>query len=237
MATFVLVHGAWHGGWCWRTTVGALEALGHEAHAPTLTGLGERRHLIRADITPDLHVEDVLAVMKWRELSDVILVGHSYGGIVATGVASAAPEQVAGLVYLDAFAPEESGVSPFAGANPARMAKFVEQINAGAAGVAPDKFDAWTDDPDIRAWLETMCTDQPAGTMLNGVTLTGREAEIAHRLFILAERNQPSAFWGEYEKAKAKGWRTTRLPTKHDAMIEAPEALAGLLSDFAAGLQ
>ena len=98
--TFLFVHGAWHGGWCWRATERALQAKGHETHAPTLTGLGERLHLAHAGITPDSHVEDILAVIKWRELNDIALVGHSYGGPVVVRAAIDNPDLVDGVIIV-----------------------------------------------------------------------------------------------------------------------------------------
>ena len=234
MARFVLVHGAWHGSWCWAALETAMRKLGHDTHAPTLTGLGERSHLLRADITPDDHVTDIVNTLRWRDLTDVILVGHSYGGMVISGVASHIPERVAGLVYLDAFVPEQSGFSLFAQANPERMTAFQQQIDAGAAGLEPDNFDAWTDDSEMKAWLKRMCTPHPAGCFSNGVTLSGREKHIARKLYIHCSRNTPSPFVAEYEKIKTRSdWQTAEIATKHNAMGENPEGLAKLLDEFA----
>jgi len=106
MANFVLVHGAWIGGWYWRPIAQKLRKVGHEAYAPTLTGLGERIHLMSPSINLDTHVTDVVNVIKEEGLSDVVLVGHSYGGMVVTGVADALPDRITSLVYLDAFVPK-----------------------------------------------------------------------------------------------------------------------------------
>ena len=110
MATFVLVHGAWHGGWCWAPLERSLRGCGHDVTSPTLTGLGERSHLASPDIVPDTHVLDIVNHIKWKDLEDVILVGHSYGGVIITGVAGRLPERIRALVYLDAIVPEKSGV-------------------------------------------------------------------------------------------------------------------------------
>lgn len=237
MAVFVLVHGAWHGGWCWAQVEDALREKGHRAFAPTLTGLGERSHLLTSEIDPDLHVLDVVNVLKWAELEDVVLVGHSYGGLIVTGVAGQVPERVRALVYLDAFVPEESGVSPLAKYNPGRMARFQAEIDSGAAGVQPDLFDAWAEDEAVKDWLKSMCTPQPVGTLACGVTLTGREVEVAHRYYILCERNRSSAFWDEHDRVMGRpGWKSERIATMHDAMVEAPDELARLLDEFARGL-
>src|SRR5512136_3051948 len=107
MSTFVLVHGAWHGGWCYKRVAERLRAKGHVVYTPTNTGLGERSHLYHRDINLDTHITDILNVIKWEELDDFVLVGHSYGGMIITGVADRIPEKVRRLVYLDAFVPED----------------------------------------------------------------------------------------------------------------------------------
>ena len=239
MATFVLVHGAWHGGWCWARTAAALRGLGHDVHAPTLTGLGERSHLLTAQIDPDAHVLDIVNVLRWRDLSDAILVGHSYGGLVVTGVAGQVPERLRTLVYLDAFVPEASGEAVLARASPARMAGFRRQIEAGAIGLEPDAaVDSWTDDPATKAWLLSLCTPHPKGCFERGVTLTGREGEVRHRHFILAARNDPSPFRAEYDRVRGRaGWTSETIPTLHDAMVEAPRDLAARLDAHAAATE
>ena len=103
--TFVLVHGAWHGGWCWRRVSDLLEKKGHKVFAPTMTGLGERSHLIGGKIDLATHVTDIVNVIKWENLSDVVLVGHSYGGVVISGVAEQMREAIGSIVFLDAFLP------------------------------------------------------------------------------------------------------------------------------------
>ena len=105
MATFVLVHGGGHGGWCYQRVARLLRAQGHEVHCPTLTGLGERSHLLRPGIDLDTHIEDVVALLHYEDLRDVYLAGHSYGGMVITGVADRALERVGHLVFLDAAQP------------------------------------------------------------------------------------------------------------------------------------
>jgi pimeloyl-ACP methyl ester carboxylesterase len=106
MATFVLVHGAWSGGLIWRNVARTLRKADHDVYTPTLTGLGERRHLLNREIDLDTHVQDILGVIDYEDLSGFVLVGHSYGGMVVTGVADAVPDRVGSLVYLDAFVPE-----------------------------------------------------------------------------------------------------------------------------------
>jgi pimeloyl-ACP methyl ester carboxylesterase len=103
MSNFVLIHGAWHGGWCWKRVRQALQAQGHEVFTPTLTGVADRSHLLSRAVNLDTHIEDVVNLIRWEELSDVVLCGHSYGGCVISGVADRIPERVGALVYLDAF--------------------------------------------------------------------------------------------------------------------------------------
>src|SRR5215813_9903475 len=107
MATFVLVHGAWHGGWCWQKVIPLLEAADHAVYAPTLTGLAERACELSPDVGLDTHIQDVVGLLQDKDLHEVILVGHSYGGMVITGVVDAVPERIAHLVYLDTFVPRD----------------------------------------------------------------------------------------------------------------------------------
>lgn len=107
MTTFVLVHGAWLGGWAWKHVTPRLRMAGHEVFAPTLTGLGERVHLAHPGVGLETHIQDVVNVLVFEDLQQVTLVGHSYGGIVITSVADRTPERLAQLVYLDAFVPED----------------------------------------------------------------------------------------------------------------------------------
>ncbi len=233
-SVFLLVHGAWHGGWCWKPTEDRLRVMGHDTHAPTLTGLGERCHLAHPGINADTHVQDILNVIRWRELDSVILVGHSYGGMVITGVASEASEKISKLVYLDAFAPEESGVSIFADANPDRLARFESQTADGGYLVDPDLFDAWTDDPALRAWLVKMCTPHPIECFRAGVTLSGKQQAIEERHYIVCDRNTPSPFQAEFQRICSQGgWITHHIDAKHDAMVDQPEDLAGILHQIA----
>src|SRR5438874_13830434 len=106
MSTYVLVHGAWHGSWCWKRVRQALQAAGHDVFTPTLTGVADRSHLISRDVNLETHITDVVNLIQWEELTNVVLCGHSYGGCVISGVADRIPDRIAALVYLDAFVPE-----------------------------------------------------------------------------------------------------------------------------------
>jgi pimeloyl-ACP methyl ester carboxylesterase len=106
MTAFVLVHGGWHGGFCWRFVAPALRRAGHDVYTPSLTGLGDRAHLARPGIDLELHIQDVVAVLEMEDLREVVLLGHSYGGMVVTGAADRCTARIRNLVYLDAFVPE-----------------------------------------------------------------------------------------------------------------------------------
>lgn len=141
MATYVLVHGAWHGGWCWRAVARSLRADGHEVHAPSLTGLGDRRHLAAPDIDLDTHVMDVVHLLEMEDLTGVVLVGHSYGGMVVTGAADRAHPRIRSLVYLDAFVPED-GRTLLDYVVPERAARMAEE-GRRTGWVSPPPMSLW----------------------------------------------------------------------------------------------
>src|SRR5512142_3375789 len=164
MATFVLVHGGWHGGWCWQKVVPFLEAADHQVYAPTLTGLAERAPELSPDIGLDTHIQDIVALLEEKDLHGVILVGHSYGGMVITGVVDQVPERIAHLVYLDTFVPRDG--ESMAGVVP--LLSFVLRKLAQAHG------DGWRVDshgtygvmtePD-KSWVLSKVTPQPLKTL------------------------------------------------------------------------
>ena len=141
MATYVLVHGGAHGGWCYQRVARILRSAGHDVYTPTMTGLGERAHLVSADVDLDLHISDIVAVLHYEDLRDVILVGHSYGGMVITGVADRATDRIGRLVYLDAANPVNGqSLVDVAGTDhrgrPRPIGEVVDGVGARAAAVA-----------------------------------------------------------------------------------------------------
>ena len=120
--TFVLVHGAWHGGWCWRRVSDLLEKKGHKVFAPTMTGLGERSHLLDPKVNLATHVTDIVNIITWEGLSDIVLVGHSYGGVIISGVAEQLREAIGSIVFLDAFVPESGDSLAAKASQPVREA-------------------------------------------------------------------------------------------------------------------
>lgn len=233
---FVLVHGLWHGGWCWERVSPTLRDRGHQVTAITHTGLGERSHLLSADIIVDTFVADVVNTLIWRDLRDVVLVGHSFGGIPITGAADAVPERIAKLVYLDA-AVVENGESWF-GLLPedivAERRKQAEESSGGVSlPVAPvENFDVT--DPGDRAFLEARLTPHPIGTFTSPLRLNnpvGNGLPVAY-IACIAPAYPPAE--GSHKRARAKGWPMHELATGHDAMVTAPRETARLLMELAA---
>lgn len=240
MSTFVLVHGGWHGGWCWKYVTPLLRAAGHEVYTPTLTGLGERVHLARPEVDLTTHVRDVVNVLEYEALRDAVLVGHSYGGMVITGVAAAVPDRLAHLVYLDAFIPAD-GQSLMGLMAPERVQVIGEMVRATGdgwrlAGPGPFSREALvresygvTDEADVR-WIVDRLVDQPFGTFTEPVSAANPAAATLPRTFIHCTGWH--AFDREAKQARQSGWRVHALPTGHDAMVTMPHELAALLLEL-----
>jgi pimeloyl-ACP methyl ester carboxylesterase len=230
MSTYVLVHGAWHGSWCWKRVRQALRARGHEVFTPTLTGLGERSHLLSPQVTLDTHIEDVVNLIRWEELSNIVLCGHSYGGMVVTGVADRMPERIASLVYLDAFVPE-NGRCLFDYV-PVEMTKAqldgARQIGDGWR-IPPIPGEVFNVNQKDRAWMDAQCTPQPIATFEQPIRLSGEVEKVKNITYIFATQFTMSPFRQFYEKAKAKRWKTLEMAAGHDVMLDMAEELTDVL--------
>jgi pimeloyl-ACP methyl ester carboxylesterase len=226
VANFVLVHGAWHGGWCWRFVRPLLE--GHAVFAPSLTGLGERKHLARPDIDLETHIADVVSLLEMEDLSEVILVAHSYGGMVVTGAADRVPARIARLVYLDAFVPED-GKCLLDYVVPERAARMREE-GEKAGSVAPPPLSLWgVTKPEHIDFIKPREARHPFGTMVQKIRLAGAARSLP-KTFIYCS----SPATGSFDQFAAKyrgapGWRFHELATGHDAMILVPGRVAELL--------
>lgn len=235
MATFVLVHGAWHGGWCWRRVTPLLRAAGHEVFAPTLTGLGERAHLLSPAVDLDTHASDVWGVLECEELHGVVLVGHSYGGMVITAVAERAAPRLARLVYLDAFLPRD-GESLLDVLPPDARAQTLARAQAEGEGWSlPPQRDEHpfgvSDPPDV-AWLRARLSAHPLATMAQPVRRADPAAGALPRTFVACI----ATGWFADSAARARaegGWGHRELDAVHDAMVTAPQALANVLLEAA----
>jgi len=224
MATFVLVHGAWHGSWCWKRVRTALQELGHEVFTPTLTGVGERSHLLAPDIDLQTHTMDVLNLIEWEELSDLVLCGHSYGGMVVTGVADRIPGRIRSLVYLDAFVPEHDQAL-------AHFAPITDEQLIDGWKCRPISAETFGVNLADRAWVDRQCTLQAVACFRQPVQLTGAIARIGRISYAFASgwAGEQSPFYPFYQKARSRGWATSELACGHDAMLDQPEAVTALL--------
>jgi pimeloyl-ACP methyl ester carboxylesterase len=240
MATFVLVHGAWHGGWCWKKLTPLLRAAGHDVYAPTLTGLGERAHLLTPATGLDTHVQDIVAVLEYEDLRDVVLVGHSYGGLVIAGVAALAPERVGHLIYLDAFVPmdgDRSIATLAARTMGETWAQIEAQIRAsGERGLIPAPADGYgvTDAEDLR-WLRERLTPQPGQTQYQRAP-GDEESDRRHRRSYIvcpATAGVRKGFTAFGEHIAREGGRSEELAGGHDIMVTRPAELSALLSQLA----
>ena len=226
MSTYVLVHGAWHGSWCWKRVRRALQALGHEVFTPTLTGVADRVHLLSPQVNLETHITDVVNLIRWEELSDVVLCGHSYGGCVISGVADRIPERIGALVYLDAFV-LENGQSLHDTLPPPMRNEQLEQAQQSGEGwkVPPIPAEVFHVNALDRDWVNRQCTMEPLATFQQPLHLTGEIARIENVTFILATGWAPSPFPHFCERAKTKGWKTVTMECGHDVMLDLPEAL------------
>ena len=232
--TYVLLHGAWHGGWCWRPVADALRARGHRVFTPTQTGLGERSHLLSRDITLDTFVADLAGVFESEDLTDVILVGHSFGGLAISGVADRMPERILHLVYLDSLL-LEGGQSPF-GVLPAEVVaarrKLVAEQGAGVAipPPPPTAFGIPEGHP-AAAWVRRHLTPHPAGTYESPLRLNNPVGNGRPRTYIACTRPSYAALDGSRQWVKRQqGWAWQEIATGHDAMVTAPDELTRMLA-------
>ena len=226
MSTYVLVHGAWHGSWCWKRVRSALQAMGHEVFTPTLTGVAERSHLLSPHVDLDTHINDVANLIRLEELSDVVLCGHSYGGAVISGVADRIPERVGALVYLDAFVLENGQSLHDSLPAPMRDIQLEQAAQSGDGWkVPPIPAEGFNVNPKDRDWVNRQCTPQPLATFQQPLRLTGAIEGIRNVTFILAAAWSPAPFSYFREKAVAKGWRTVDMQCGHDVMLDMPDEL------------
>jgi len=236
MSTFVLVHGAWHGSWCWKRVRRALEKRGYEVFTPTLTGVGERSHLLTPQVNLETHILDVVNLIRWEELSNVVLCGHSYGGVVVRGAADRVPERIGALVYLDAFVPE-NGQSLYDTLPPEQTKAQHEgaRIHGDGWKVPPITAERFNVNARDAAWMDRQCTMHPLATFEEPLRLSGGIDAVKNVTFILATGYGGSPFGQFYERAKAKGWKTLSLACGHDVMLDMPEELTAALVDEARG--
>jgi pimeloyl-ACP methyl ester carboxylesterase len=231
--TFVLVHGGFHGGWCWRQVADRLRARGHTVYTPTQTGCGERSHLMSASITLDTFVQDIANVLIWEDLSQVVLVGHSFGGNAISGVADRLPERLRQLVYLDA-AMLVNGQSMFGLLDPSVVAARLAaaQTSGGLSIEPPPAAMFGIEDESLAVGVQARLTPQPLGTYTSPLKLVHPVGNNVPAVYVkciapLYAGLQPARDW-----VLANGMRTVELATGHDAMLTAPDLLTDLLEQL-----
>jgi pimeloyl-ACP methyl ester carboxylesterase len=232
--TFVLAHGSWHGGWCWARVADRLRAQGHRVFTPSYTGMGERAHLLSKDITLDTFIEDISRVLVTEELSEVVLVGHSFGGVPITGVADRLPELIRHLVYLDGLV-LESGKSAFSSYPPEESAqRFASAEASGDLAVpAPQRLPAsWglNEGNADYAWVMRRLSPTPLRAYTTPLTLRAPIGNGRPRTYIHCTQPENPAMEASRMLVKSlQGWNWINFHGPHDCMITHPDELAMLL--------
>ncbi|MEO9469823.1 alpha/beta hydrolase [Parasphingorhabdus sp.] len=236
---FVLVHGAWHGGWCWRDVTSGLRAKGHNVFTPTLTGLGERSHLLTPEVGLQTHIDDILSVIRFNDLEDVILIGHSYGGMVITGVADALREKLQHVVYLDAALPHDGETMISQG--PVRAPEALKAAENQLRTLAPDGIGMNTFPPEFLGipkdhpghdWVARHMTPHPLKTWFDPIKLKNGGSDGLARTYIHC--NDPvlpgtSFAFHSARTGSDPSWNSLTLATGHDAMVTRPGELSEIL--------
>jgi pimeloyl-ACP methyl ester carboxylesterase len=210
-----------------------LRSAGHVVFTPTLTGLGERSHLLSVGIDLKTHIADVVNVIKWERLTDVVLCGHSYGGFIISGVAEQMASAIRSIVFLDAFVPN-NGESPQSLTSGAVQEGIRGALQRGDLGMPPRSAEAFGVNEADRAWVDSLCVPQPIGTFTDKIALTGARDRIARKIYIRAASYVNPGFDRALAAAKAdSSWRTYAVPCGHDVMVDMPERLTEILLEAA----
>ena len=230
---FVLVHGTSHGGWCWKRVVHLLHLAGHRVYTPTLTGCGERSHLINSGINLDTHITDVVNVIKWEELAEVVLCGHSYGGWVISGVVEQLPKRINSIIFLDAFMPED-GQRGFDLQSSESQKAVLRAKESGHFSRPPGAIERYKLNARDKKWVESMLTPQPIGVSLQPIKLTGARERVKNKAYILATKYNNPPFVDCYSKLKDNPlWQVYALHCGHNVMLDMPKELTELLLEVA----
>lgn len=234
MATFLIAHGAWSAGWAWKKMRPLMRARGHEIFTPTYTGVGERAHLAHQDIDLETHIADVLGVLEYEDLRNVILVGHSYGGMVATGVADRASERLSQLVYLDAFAPRDGQSLLDLQTDEARQRVRDGTAREGGGWRIPPNPAPPDTSPEDLAWVNAHRVPQPIKCFEQKIKLTGAVDKLP-RTYIYCKISRPGDVFRQFRDRASteKGWKCIDIDASHSPNVTAPEALAKILDGIA----
>jgi len=235
MTTFVLVHGAWRGSWLWKRVRKELQARGHDVFTPTLTGVGERSHLLSRSVDLETQILDVMNLIRWEELDDIVLCGHSYAGCVVTGVADRLPERIRALVYLDAFVLGDGECLVDHLSEVARQRMYDGARTSGDGWRAPPiPAAAFNVNAADRDWVDRQCTPHPLACFEQRLKLTGGIDRVENITYILATGYaEGSPFPQFHARAKARGWKTATVDAGHDVMLDRPQELVEMLLEAA----
>ncbi len=228
--TFVLVHGSYHGGWCWRRVAEILEGHGHKVYAQSLTGLGDRAHLLSKDVNLQTHISDIANLVTWEDLKNVCLVAHSYAGFPASGALEHIHDRVGAIVWLDAFLPED-GQKQIDYASAFGREGMLKALAEDEFGFNPPPASAFSVNKQDYGWLKSKTITQPIGTATQPIRLTGKIQTIAKKTFIRVPKYAQPAFDKALAQCRAdKSWQTIVNQTSgHDVMVDQPEWLADIL--------
>jgi pimeloyl-ACP methyl ester carboxylesterase len=233
--TFLLIHGAWHGGWCWRDVAARLRAADHDVFAPTMTGLGERAHLLDERTGLSTFIADACAVIECEELTDIVLVGHSFGGLVISGVADRMKERIAQLIYLDALVVEngQSGLGILPEAVQRERSRTIDPEGLRMAIPAPDKFGV--SEPQQAAWLLRRLTPHPLKAYTEPLALRQALGNGLPKTYIaVTDPWYPPLAAIRERLCGQQDWGWREIAAGHDAMLTSPAALTDMLLDIAA---
>jgi pimeloyl-ACP methyl ester carboxylesterase len=230
--TFLVAHGAWSAGWAWKKMHPLMAAAGHRLITPTYTGLGEREHLANPSIDLETQIQDVLGVIKFEQLNHFVLIGHSYGGMVATGVADRVPERISKLIYLDAFVPRD-GQSLGELVGPEGSKRQRESAKAFDGWRVPPSQPPADTSPDDVKWIQALRMPHPLKCFETPVRLKNGDTKIP-RAYIYCKRAAPGDVFRQFaDRARKEGWNLIEMDASHSPHITAPEALTALLGSLA----
>nr|WP_196489063.1 alpha/beta hydrolase [Burkholderia cepacia] len=231
---FVLVHGAWHGGWCWARVARELQMRGHRVYTPTLTGVGDRSHMLSPAIGLEHHIQDVVNLIRWEGLDSVVLCGHSYGGMVITGVVERLASAPKAIVYLDAFLPKsgEALVDILGDEVWSNLKSHLVVDERGGISAPPASM--FVVNAKDESWVDMQCTPHPLATFLDSLPSTAAHEQVRRKVYVLAGAYGPPSLVAIAEARRNRSdWLVYELPFGHDLMLDAPMQVTDILLEAA----